>query len=133
MFFLLSIWLLCTILCSILLYLILLLLLYWIVCFSLKKSFTLFCHLEFFCFEEIVIVVRKYRSKLIKIGSCSTAIRMKNKIKNIGWQSNFGSISMLFLGHNAQGDDIHCIVVAIRYLLFYLFFVCCIELKIFLV
>jgi len=26
---------------------------------------------------------------------------------------------MLFLGHNAQGDDIHCIVVAI-----YLFFFC---------
>ena len=29
---------------------------------------------------------------------------------------------MLFLGHNAQGDDIHCIVVAIRYLLFICFF-----------
>ena len=28
---------------------------------------------------------------------------------------------MLFLGHNAQGDDIHCIVVAIRYLLFICF------------
>jgi hypothetical protein len=43
---------------------------------------------------------------------------MENKNKH-GWQLNFGSISMLFLGHNAQGDDIHCVVVAIRYLLLF--------------